>query len=107
MSQRKLHPLNIALLQEIFYSSLTEHIYADTTFQHPLNISTPALKLYKHEINGILVDDNWTHLNLRSMATQAKNDEMILHSLSEPLLEGNIVINENWSDFNAFLYLLL
>ena len=99
----KVHPLNLSLIQEFFDSSMTEHIYADTTFQHPLNISTPAFKLYKHEINNILVDDNSAHLNLRRIATQAKNDEMIFRYLSEPLLEGNIEINENWPDFNALL----
>ena len=44
----KLHPINLALLQEFFDSSLTQHIYADTTFQKPLNVSTPDFKIYDH-----------------------------------------------------------
>ena len=53
----KLQPLNLALLQEFFDSSVTEHIYADTIFVTPLNVSTPAFKIYKHEMHEVLADD--------------------------------------------------
>ena len=99
----KLHPINLALLQEFFDSSLTQHIYADTTFQKPLNISTPDFKIYDHKINQILADDRKSHLNLRKMADKAKKDEVIFKSLSEPMLDGQIPINNNWPDFNAIL----
>ena len=66
------HPLNLALLQEFFDSSMTEHIYADTTFQRPLNICTPAFNPHKHKMHKVLADDNTAHLNLRKMAQQAK-----------------------------------
>ena len=35
----KLHPLNLALLQQFFDPSVIKHIYADTAFVKPLNIS--------------------------------------------------------------------
>ena len=35
------------------------------------------------------------------MADKAKNDEIILKSLSEPILDGQIAINSEWLDFNA------
>ena len=99
----KLHPINLALLQEFFDYSKTEHIYADTTFIKPLNVSTPAFKIYNHEIKQVLADDTKTHLNLRKMAAKAKNDEIIFKSLSEPMLDGQITINSDWPDFNAIL----
>ena len=37
------------------------------------------------------------------MADKAKNDEIIFKSLSEPMLDGYLAINENWPDFNALL----
>ena len=99
----KLHPINLALLQEFFDSSVTEHIYADTTFQKPINVSTPAFKIYDHEINQVLADDTKAHLNLRKMADKAKNDEIIFKSLSEPMLDGQLAINADWPDLNAIL----
>ena len=39
----KVHPVNLALLQEFFDSSLTEHIYADTIFEKPFNTSIQNL----------------------------------------------------------------
>ena len=99
----KVHPVNLALLQEFFDSSLTEHIYTDTIFEKPLNVSTPAFKIYDHEMTQVLADDTKSHLNLRKMADKAKNDEIIFKSLSEPMLDGQIAINANWPDFNAIL----
>ena len=99
----KLHPINLGLLQEFFDPAMTEHIYADTTFQKPLNVSTPAFQIYDHEMNQVLADDTKAHLNLRKMADKAKNDEIIFKSLSEPMLDGQIAINSEWPDFNAIL----
>ena len=69
----KVHQVNLALLQEIFDSSLTEHIYADTIFEKPLNVSTPAFKIYDHEMNQVLADGAKSHLNLQKMADKAKS----------------------------------
>ena len=76
----KLHPINLALLQEFFDPSMTEHIYADTTFQKPLNVSTPTFKIYDHEMNQIIAYDTKAHLNLRKMSDKAKIDEIIFKS---------------------------
>ena len=37
------------------------------------------------------------------MANKAKKDEVIFKSLSEPMLDGQIPINNNWPDFKAIL----
>ena len=37
----------------------------------PVNVSTPAFRIYDHEINQVLADDTKTHLNLLKMATRA------------------------------------
>ena len=67
------------------------------------NHSTPAFKIYDHEMTQILADDTKSHLNLRKMVDKAKNDEIIFKSLSEPMLDGQISTNANWPDFNAIL----
>ena len=99
----KLHPLNLALLQQFFDSSVIKHIYADTAFLRPINISTPVFKIYKHKMNNMLADDIKTHLSLKRMADKAKNDETIFKTLSEPLLEGELSLNTSWPDINAIL----
>ena len=102
----KLHPLNLALLQQFFDPSVIKHIYADTAFIRPLNISTPAFKIYKHEMNNILADDVKSHLSLKRMAHKGKNDEIIFKALSEPLLEGELSLNTCWPDINAILIII-
>ena len=99
----KLHPLNLALLQQFFDPAVIKHIYADTAFLRPVNISTPAFKIYKHKMSNILADDMKGHLSLKRMADKAKNDETIFKTLSEPLLEGELSLNTSWPDINAIL----
>ena len=99
----KLHPLNLALLQQFFDPAVVKHIYADTAFLRPVNISTPAFKIYKHKMSNILADDMKGHLSLKRMADKAKNDETIFKTLSEPLLEGELSLNTSWPDINAIL----
>ena len=102
----KLHPLNLALLQQFFEPSVVKHINADTAFLRPVNISTPAFKIYKHKMNNILADDVKSHLSLKRMADKAKNNETIFKTLSEPLLEGELSLNTSWPDINAILIFL-
>ena len=54
-------------------------------------------------MNQVLADDRKAHLSLSKMADKVKNDEIIFKSLSEPVLDGYLDINENWPDFNALL----
>lgn len=102
----KLHPVNLVLLQELFDKRTTEHMFADTTFVHPVNVSIPSFNLYKHAMHDIIADDTKSHLSLKKMAVKAKQDAVIFQSLTEPLLEGDIAINADWPDLNAILIIV-
>lgn len=102
----KLHPVNLALMQHFFGNSETEHIFADTIFKKPVNMSIPHFKFYNHDMNKLMADDKQSHLSLSKMADAAKRDAKIFQSLAEPLLDGEIAINSQWPDLNAILILI-
>ena len=79
------HPVNLALLQHFFDNSFVENIFADTTFASPVNVTTPTIKLYKHDMSKIMVADTKAHLSLTKMATLAKKDAFAFQTLAEPL----------------------
>lgn len=102
----KLHPFNLVLLQEFFASKTVENVFADITYLKPMNVSISKFKIYKHKISDIIVNDQKAHLNLSKMADNAKKDEVIFQSLTDPLLNGNIAIDAQWPDLNALLILI-
>lgn len=102
----RLHPVNLILLQQFFSDDKFQHIFADTTFLTPLNVSVPNFKLYNHQMSHILADDEKNHLNLTTMVEIAKNDDIVFQTLAEPILDGQIAIQSDWPDFNGILILV-
>ena len=99
----ELPPFNLVLLQEFFDDSKIQNVLPDTTYEHPLNVSVPNFKIYQHCMHTIIADDKNSHLSLSRMTDQVKNDQVKFQSLTEPLLEGQIKIEKQWPDLNAFL----
>lgn len=98
----------MALLHEFFDDSNLQTILGDTTFAESVEVNLPNFKLYAHNYNQVLANDNKAHLNLSKMVKAVKKDELVFQSLTEPLIEGNIQINSSWPsvsdiiDFVAF-----
>ena len=99
----KMHPVNLVLLQEFFDNSKFRHVFADTSFQSPLSVSLPQFKLYDHKMASVLANDKKDHLSLARMVKKAKKDEVIFQSLAEPILNGDIQIQQTWPDTNGIL----
>ena len=98
------HPVNLALLQQYFDESQLSHIFADTTFLQPVNMSVPAFQFYNHSFQQILANDQESHLNLKRMAKAAKQDQKIFKNLAEPLIDGRIdILSTTWSDMNTII----
>ena len=54
-------------------------------------------------MHQVIADDSKSHLSLKKMTEQAKQDSVIFQSLTEPLLDGQIDIQSEWPDLNAIL----
>ena len=91
-----LHPVNLALLQHFFDDKFVDDIFADTTFNKPVNVTIPKIKIYQHEMSNIVAADTKAHLSLTKMAETAKKDAVIFQSLTEPLLGGQIQLDTDW-----------
>ncbi|WAR19936.1 Y068-like protein [Mya arenaria] len=102
----KLHPVNLILLQRFFDNEKYQHIFADTTFASPLNITVPTFRVYKHEMSNILADDVKNHLNLTKMVEVAKNDDIVFQTLAEPILDGHVTLPTTWPDLNGILNII-
>ena len=92
----KVHPVNLALLQQFFNDSSLQSIDGNSLFETPLKSSTPNFQVYKHNIHDVIADDRKGHLSLEKMAEAARNESVIFRSLTEPLLSGDISIDQSW-----------
>ena len=79
------------------------NFFADTTYANQLNVTIPKFKIYRHNMHQVLANDQNNHLSLSKMADQAKQDQMLFQSLTEPLLDGQLGIKPDWHDLNAIL----
>lgn len=99
----KLHPVNLILLQKFFDNDKFEHVFADSIFQNPVNISVPTFSLFEHKMSNILANDEKDHLNLTKMVEIAKNDQVVFQTLAEPILDGHVTIPTTWPDTNGII----
>lgn len=91
-----IHPVNLALLQEFFDESKLGHIFGNSFFPNPVNMSIPDFKFYNHSISQVLANDQKAHLSLRKIASAVKSDRKIFRTLAEPLIDGQILIPQSW-----------
>ena len=92
----KLHPINLAVLQQFFNDTSLQAIDSKTLFKNPLNVEVPHFRLYNHSMSQIITDDRKSHLSLQKMAEAAKKDAMAFRTLTEPLLAGHISVENSW-----------
>lgn len=97
------HPVNLALLHEFLDDSNLQSILGDTTFAESVKVNLSNFKLYAHNYNQFLANDNRAYLNLSKMVKAAKKDELVFQSLTEPLLDGNIQNNSSWPNVSDII----
>ena len=90
----KLHPINLALLQQFFDTPTLSNMSGDSLFEDMPEIDVPQFQLYNHTMSNVLADDTKKHLSLKKMANKAKQDAVIFQSLTEPLLNGEIILDQ-------------
>ena len=103
-TSEKLHPVNLALLQNFFEDDLLENIGSNSLFKSPLQVDVPKFTIYNHSISQVLANDNKAHLNLQKMAKSAKENSMIFSTLTESLLSGDISLKDSASFKDILLY---
>ena len=81
----KVHPVNLALLQEYFSDKQLKHITSQTTFHRPLNVSIPPFKIYENNLSEIIANDKMAHLSLKRMINMSKKNQMFFASLADSM----------------------
>lgn len=97
------YPINLALLQEFFNESKLVSTLGDTLYPNPIESVVPQFQIYNHTFSNVLVDDRSYHLSLKKLAQAAKKDSVAFKSLSEPLLNGDIVLDTDWLDTKSVI----
>lgn len=100
------HPLNLALIHEFFGYNKVKYYLGNTYFTKAVNVTIPDFKIYNHKFKEVLASDKTDHLSLKRMVNAAKKDEMIFQTLSEPILDGQLQVNQRWPDLNGYLGLI-
>ena len=85
----RIHPINLAILQEYFHAEKLKRVSSHSTFPVPLNISIPNFKLHASNISEIVANDGQAHLNLKKMIELSKKNKVIFSSLAEALIPTN------------------
>ena len=98
----KVHPVNLALLQEYFSDSQLKQITSQTTFPIPLNVSIPPFNIYRSNISEVIADDKLAHMNLKRMIDISKKNKVIFASLADSVFSS---INYDTSSFPTELFL--
>ncbi|XP_052809655.1 uncharacterized protein LOC128238123 isoform X1 [Mya arenaria] len=99
----RLHPVNLALLQQFFNDTELQNIDSNSLFENPLSVDVPQFQIYNHTMQNIIADDRKAHLSLEKMAQSAKTDAMVFQSLTDPLLTGDIMLEDNWPSTDDIL----
>ena len=92
----KLHPVNLALLQEYFTETELKNVSSDTTFNTPINVTTPPFKIFNHGISDIIANDKNSHMNLQKMINMSKQNKLIFTSLADSMYSESLYINDTF-----------
>ncbi|CAC5415176.1 unnamed protein product [Mytilus coruscus] len=98
-----LHPVNLALIQHFFSHETYNSILGDTVFTKPINIDIPKIHIFNHTFSNILAQDKILHLSLKRIAKATQKERTVFTSLSEPLLDGKITVDNSWLDLSTIL----
>ena len=98
----KVHPVNLAVLQEYFNADQLKGITSQSTFPSPLNVSIPQFKLYESNVSQVIANDQRAHMNLKGMIELSKKNKMIFASLADSMFS---TINGNSDSSSAELIL--
>jgi len=97
------HPVNLALIQHFFSADTYNSIMGDTKFTKPIDMTLPRIQMFNHSFTNLIAQDQKLHLSLKRIAKAAKEDKKIFTTLSEPLLDGEIEIDNSWPDTNGII----
>ena len=103
----KLHPINMAMIQEFFNHSYIQNLACDSYFNATMNISVPAFKIYEHDFSQVIADDRKTDLSLKKIAKAAKTDEKIFTSLAHSVVSGAIPLPSTWSSHSTIIFVVI
>ena len=93
------HLTNIPLLLGFFSNDTIKDLRGDTTFEMLPNITIPRFKFYENSVTNKFAVDKKMKLDLAKAVDSIRNDDVIVNSLSESLLLGEIKIGDDfwWS----------
>lgn len=99
----KVHPVNLALLQEFFSAESLTSLSGDTLYPEAISVEIPKLHLYNHSFSHLLANDKAIHLSLKKIAAATKQDSVAFKSLAEPILDGLIDVTPGYFSYTAII----
>ena len=91
------HISNVPLLMRFFELQELSLIKGDSLLQTPLKVrNLPTFNLYKRNLSETFAQDDKLKTSLDRAAVQVKNDQVIVNSLSEAIVLGKVVVNDEF-----------
>ncbi|MFZ2538061.1 MAG: hypothetical protein WAX04_04095, partial [Oscillospiraceae bacterium] len=89
-----LYPVNMGVLRNFFNSSELSEISG--IMKHPVAVTLPQIKIFDHEFQERLAVDSQLTVDLKRASQLVKHDEHVFSNLLEPLITGQIFLENNW-----------
>ena len=89
------HSINLAMLLHIYELDEIRHLSAESKFQEQPLVSTPPLKVFKHNFSDLIAQDKQDDLSLKRIAESLRNDKVIFQTLADPILDD---LNDVYED---------
>ena len=90
------HVTNLGMLLKFFDEKRLEKIQGDTLLNSELQVKLPQIRLYEEKVQNAYVRDKKSAMQLNHVAEMVKSDKVILSSLSEALVSGEISLDNFW-----------
>jgi hypothetical protein len=88
------HITNLALLQKIFSDQELSILRGDTFLDFPVEVKMPNFTFFSHEISDKLAQDNKHKINMDKAIQALKRDEIILNTVSDAIITGDVQIDQ-------------
>ncbi len=94
-----LHPLNLGWLQQFFSSDLLSQFNGEMLFTDPVSFNLPNFHLFQHNFTQRVASDKMLHLSLQHIAEDAKANNTVFQSLTDPIFAGEWMPEYDVFDF--------
>ena len=96
----QIYPINLPLLQQFFNNTVLDKLMKNISYNDPINVLLPVFKTFDQNTQDILTRSHKLEIDMQTFVKRAKKNQIVYHSLTEAMLNGEISIESGLSTFD-------